>query len=137
MWSAWKSGAGLAAGAGDDERCRPARASATPCANADGALAVTSTTTSAPLEPVARRKAATGILLGDVDDEVGAEALGRLEARVVALAGAGDHHELGAGGLGRRARAQAPDAGAEHGDAVAGGRARHGDAPLDAGARAG
>ena len=72
------------------------------------------------------------VLLGHVHHQVGAEALGRLEARVVALPGAGDHHELGAGVLGGRAHAEAADARAQHRHPIARRGAGQRDPPLDA-----
>ena len=84
--------------------------SATPCANAEGALAVTSTTTCGAAGAGGPPEGGHRVLLGDVHHQVGAEALGRLEARVVALAGAGDHHELRAGSLAAAHARQPADA---------------------------
>ena len=110
----------------------PVRARPTACASAAGALAVTSTTTSA-CSPVAARNAFTGSSVRDVDGEVGTERAGEREPLGVPRTGAGHHHERSAGLLRRRARGQAAHAGSEDGDDRSGRRLGHRDSPPDAG----
>ena len=100
-------------------------------AKARGALAVTSTTTSAS-PPVAVRSAATGSSTAHVDREVGTKGGGAGEAIGVALTVSGDHHEAGTGVAGGRRRAQPAHTRTEHGDDLAGPRLRQVDRPADA-----
>ena len=74
-----------------------------------------------------------GVLLVDVDREVGAEGGGRLEAWPVVGSLAGDHHEVGTRLPRCRRSCQSPDPGAQDGDDVAGTGARQLGPPADPG----